>query len=289
MTTWLRWHHGTVCDPKWRLIAHKAGANVHEVLALWCYILEEASQQTNRGLVPAIDYELASFVTGVTESAIVAIEAAMMGRVMDDQRFLTGWNVRQYVDETNAERQARYRKKSGKAKEKSNDSNALRPLRNGSNALRNAQNRTDTDTDTEQNRKSEQVHSYAHAREEADDLFADEQLESHAEPPVITPADAELAKAPVGLPDRLRAFWTELAMEVGGDMANRCLEAARAQCGRAPTEKQMVQVWQASVRLRATEHPPDQWPSFVEQINQAKRREKDPGYVPPTPGDDAPY
>lgn len=122
-----------------------------------------------------------------------------------------------------------------------------------------------------------------------EDLFFGKPPARRDQPPPVAPADAELAKATAGLPDRLRSFWTELAMEVGGDMANRCLEAARAQCGRAPTEKQMVQVWQSAVRLRATELPPDQWPDFVQQLTQAKRREKDPGYVAPIAGDEPPY
>ena len=46
---WFRWHHGTVTDPKFGLIAKKAGASVAQVIAIWAYLLEAASAAEERG------------------------------------------------------------------------------------------------------------------------------------------------------------------------------------------------------------------------------------------------
>lgn len=37
---WLRWHHGSVTDPKFALVARRAGCNTGEVLAVWAFLLE---------------------------------------------------------------------------------------------------------------------------------------------------------------------------------------------------------------------------------------------------------
>ena len=41
---WFRWHHGSVTDPKFQLVARRAGASLPDVLAVWAYVLEAASQ-----------------------------------------------------------------------------------------------------------------------------------------------------------------------------------------------------------------------------------------------------
>lgn len=52
---WFRWHHGTVNDPKWRVVAARASAKlsrnvtVGHVLSVWASMLECASQANPRG------------------------------------------------------------------------------------------------------------------------------------------------------------------------------------------------------------------------------------------------
>ncbi len=40
---WFRWHHGSVTDPKFQLIAKKAGGRVGDVIAVWAALLENGS------------------------------------------------------------------------------------------------------------------------------------------------------------------------------------------------------------------------------------------------------
>ena len=40
---WFRWHHGSVTDPKFKLIAHKAKQSLATVIAVWAFVLEQAS------------------------------------------------------------------------------------------------------------------------------------------------------------------------------------------------------------------------------------------------------
>jgi hypothetical protein len=44
---WFRWHHGSVNDPKFGLVAKKAGARVGDVIAVWALMLEQASANTS--------------------------------------------------------------------------------------------------------------------------------------------------------------------------------------------------------------------------------------------------
>lgn len=41
---WFRWHHGSVTDPKFQLVAKKSGASVAEVVAVWAFMLEVGSE-----------------------------------------------------------------------------------------------------------------------------------------------------------------------------------------------------------------------------------------------------
>jgi hypothetical protein len=45
---WFRWHHGSVNDPKFQLVAKRAGASVAEVVAVWACLLEAASSADER-------------------------------------------------------------------------------------------------------------------------------------------------------------------------------------------------------------------------------------------------
>lgn len=54
---WFRWHHGSVTDPKFQLVARKAGASLPDVLAVWAYMLEQASAHEDRGYFGCMDAE----------------------------------------------------------------------------------------------------------------------------------------------------------------------------------------------------------------------------------------
>jgi len=41
---WFRWHHGSVTDPKFQLVARKTKSSVAEVISVWAFILEFGSK-----------------------------------------------------------------------------------------------------------------------------------------------------------------------------------------------------------------------------------------------------
>jgi len=114
---WFRWHHGSVTDPKFALVARKAGASVPDVIAVWAYILETASQSVERGDFGVIDCEALDCVFGFpnTETRTADILRAMEGRDLTSGTRIVAWEKRQPKrerdDSTNADRQATFRAK----------------------------------------------------------------------------------------------------------------------------------------------------------------------------------
>lgn len=114
---WFRWHHGSVTDPKFALVARKSGASLPDVLAVWAYILEAASQSVERGDFGTVDCEALDCVFGfpATETRTADILKAMQGRDLLTGTRIAAWEKRQpkreREDNTNAERQAAFRAK----------------------------------------------------------------------------------------------------------------------------------------------------------------------------------
>lgn len=74
---WFRWYHGTVDDRKWLVIARHSGQNRAVVLAVWCALLEFASQADDRGSVAAFDCESLDILLGVEDGACAAVLRAL--------------------------------------------------------------------------------------------------------------------------------------------------------------------------------------------------------------------
>lgn len=112
---WFRWHHGSVNDPKFGLVARKAAARVGDVIAVWALILEQASANTERGLFGAIDCEATDFLLGADDGTTARILEAMQGRSLVDGDRVTRWEERQpkreRVDNTAAERKRQQRER----------------------------------------------------------------------------------------------------------------------------------------------------------------------------------
>ena len=113
---WFRWHHGSVTDPKFQLVAKKAGCSVAEVIAFWAFILESASQSSERGNPGVIDFESVEFFLGLKEGQATLIHAAMKSRgLIDEDGSISSWNKRQpkreRENDNSAERVANYRKR----------------------------------------------------------------------------------------------------------------------------------------------------------------------------------
>ena len=94
---WFRWHHGSVNDPKFGLVAKKAKARVGDVIAIGALGLEQASASTERGQFSDIDCEATDFLLGAEDGTTARILEAMQGRglisgdrVMIDQVYHAG-------------------------------------------------------------------------------------------------------------------------------------------------------------------------------------------------------
>jgi len=107
------------------MIAAIAVASVPEVLAVWAYVLESASEHTPRGSVGEINPRLVEASVGVPHETAKAIFEAMAGVVVDADGTISGWKKRQYDDTTVAERKrlqrARDKEMSRDVTEKSQD------------------------------------------------------------------------------------------------------------------------------------------------------------------------
>lgn len=91
---WLRLYHGTVNDPKWRLVAADSGQPVHVVLAIWMTMLEHASCATPRGTLAGWNDRVIGAGLDLSPDTVSAVRQAMQGLVLDGE-YLTGWSKRQ--------------------------------------------------------------------------------------------------------------------------------------------------------------------------------------------------
>lgn len=108
---WFRWHHGTVTDPKWRVIARKSGASVRDVLAVFAFFLERASQAEPRGCISGWDADDVGAGLDMDSAQVMAVYDAMQGKVLDGDT-LSGWEKRQPKrerEETSTDRVRKYR------------------------------------------------------------------------------------------------------------------------------------------------------------------------------------
>lgn len=111
---WFRWHHGSVSDQKFILIAKKAGASVAEVIAVWACLLEAASASDDRGKFGAVDYEAMDCALGMRDGTAQAVHEAMAARgVVTPGGDISAWEKRQpkREDDTAAERKRRQRER----------------------------------------------------------------------------------------------------------------------------------------------------------------------------------
>lgn len=113
---WFRWHHGSVNDPKFRLVAKRSNTKVCEVLALWAALLEAASAADDRGNPGPLDCEATDLALDFDDGTTARIYQHMRERdiVAGDGR-LTAWDRRQpkreRPDDSSAERVRAHRAK----------------------------------------------------------------------------------------------------------------------------------------------------------------------------------
>jgi hypothetical protein len=92
---WFRWHHGSVNDPKFGLVARRARVTVAAVIATWACLLEAASANEPRGTLGAIDFEALDYQLGLEDGDAERIVAAMTDRGLIEQGAIAAWEKRQ--------------------------------------------------------------------------------------------------------------------------------------------------------------------------------------------------
>jgi hypothetical protein len=135
--SWLRLWHDMPTDPKWRTIARASGQRIGDVMAVFNFILVDASANaTERGRTQSFNAEDVATALDLNTPDVEAIVAAMQSRVMDGNRVM-GWEKRQPLREdgsaerAKAWRDAQKQGKSGQPNAGQTDANAVerkRPL-----------------------------------------------------------------------------------------------------------------------------------------------------------------
>jgi hypothetical protein len=130
---WWRAHNGISSDSKLAAIANRAKAKRAEVLAVWVSLLDFASQNDKRGSVSDLLSEDIGAQLELDEDLVQRIIEAMRkrGMILRDG-MLAAWEKRNpgKTDDTNAERQRRYRERHPPQRDVTPSSNGVTALRN---------------------------------------------------------------------------------------------------------------------------------------------------------------
>jgi len=105
---WLKWHIGSVNDPKFTVVARKSGQPKAVVLAVWAYLLEGAADRA--GNVSGLDLEDLAAGLDVSVEAANAIWLALVEKGLIDGEVIAAWGKRQSVD-VSTDRVRKYREK----------------------------------------------------------------------------------------------------------------------------------------------------------------------------------
>lgn len=92
---WFRWYHGSVTDPKFRLISHKSDQTVAVVVAVWACLLEAASQAQQRGQLEGFDPESTDCLLELPDGTTSQVLAAMSQRGLISGTSIVSWEKRQ--------------------------------------------------------------------------------------------------------------------------------------------------------------------------------------------------
>lgn len=118
---WYRVYHGMPTDPKWMLVAQRAGngATPGHVVAVWAVLLDHASRSRPRGSVESVDLEAVAVGLGWPLELVTSIHDALAVRRHIVDGHLRTWGERNPTkfDATNAARQKKHRAKVKQAAE----------------------------------------------------------------------------------------------------------------------------------------------------------------------------
>lgn len=92
---WFRWHHGSVTDPKFQLVARRSETTTASVLAVWAFVLEAASSSDERGGYGEIDCESVDCLMGFDDGLTKTILDTMAARGLLGNGRVIAWEKRQ--------------------------------------------------------------------------------------------------------------------------------------------------------------------------------------------------
>lgn len=112
MTSWLRLWHEMPSDPKWRVIAKKSGQSISTVIAVYNFLLVNASANANeRGRTHNWSDDDVAAALDISDEDIHRVIQAMQGKVLENDKLL-GWEKRQPKrEDSSAERAKQWRER----------------------------------------------------------------------------------------------------------------------------------------------------------------------------------
>jgi hypothetical protein len=118
---WVRLYHDMPTDPKWRVIAKKAGQRIGDVIAVFTFVLTNASSNTmKRGVTHGLVSEDIAAAIDLEEPAVAAILDAMEGKVVKDGELLA-WEKRNPIREDSSTDRVRKHRETQRNAEKRPD------------------------------------------------------------------------------------------------------------------------------------------------------------------------
>ena len=165
---WYRRYVGTCADPKFSVVAKKSGMHKTMVLAVWESILECASTATPRGRLTGFDFDDVAAALDMEPEDVQRIFKALVERGLITETPCNGnetfhhvskWQDRQYESDNSYSRVKKHREKkrteqkteTAETSHKQNDETFQKQQGNVTKRPQ-IQNRTDSDTDSEQNK-----------------------------------------------------------------------------------------------------------------------------------------
>lgn len=96
---YLRWHHGTVKDPKFKVAAKKSGRSLPDVIAVFAFLAEHASEAEPRGCIESFDNESCDALFDFPDGTTNIIRIALEERNIATPKFMINWAKRNPIRE----------------------------------------------------------------------------------------------------------------------------------------------------------------------------------------------
>ena len=204
---WFRWHHGSITDPKFQLVAKKSGASVAEVVALWAFALEEASMSDDRGSIEGLDIESVECLLGLDDGKGELILAAMAVRGLIADGRIASWDKRQPArerdDDNAAERKRKQRERDAMSHQETPEQEHVTPC-----------------------------HTMSHQKTPREEKIREEKKEGSKA--IRAPRfDAQAHLVEIGIPADLSADWIKLRKTKKAEVTKTAIDGIASEAGKA--------------------------------------------------------